>query len=155
MLRRLRPPSKLGFDAHPLIEALWESIAASGEGQFYSAADWQRLRLELWYGNRLLKQSFPPPGAQAWSTFQAGLTAMLVSPAEKRRLGIALRRESVDRDEVAAVASIAKYRRKCSGGVGDRMGVRRSRGRRWCSDACRMKSYASPSQFGGQMSDKS
>jgi hypothetical protein len=100
---------ELGFEAHPLIGDLWSALGSSGEAQFYSAADWQRARLELFYGNRLVSGG-RSPGAQAWATFQAGLTALLVSPAEKRRLGIEARPPSQDADEAAAVLMIAKYR---------------------------------------------
>jgi hypothetical protein len=111
-LRQNVVTKELGFDAHPLIADLWQSVRVSGEAQFYSAADWERLRLELWYGNRLVKQSYPSPGAQAWAAFQAGLTAMLVSPAQKRRLGIAIERNDYDPDEEAATADIADYQRR-------------------------------------------
>ena len=45
-----QPP--LGFDAHELVADLWSTLGRSVEGQFFSAADWQRARLELWYANR-------------------------------------------------------------------------------------------------------
>jgi hypothetical protein len=103
-------PEALGFEAHNLIEGLWSALRESVEGQFYSAADWQRVRLELWFGHQLVSGG-RAPGAQAWSTFQSGLQALLVSPAEKRRLGIDARPTVVDNDELAAVASIANYKR--------------------------------------------
>ena len=37
-----QPP--LGFDAHELVADLWAVLGSSVEGQFYSAADWQRAR---------------------------------------------------------------------------------------------------------------
>ena len=45
-----QPP--LGFDAHELVVDLWAALGSSVEGQFYSAADWQRARWELWYASR-------------------------------------------------------------------------------------------------------
>ena len=100
---------ELGFKTNSLISDLWAALAGSGEAAFYSSADWQRARLELWCGNRLLSGG-RAPGAQAWATFQAGLTALLVSPAEKRRLGIEPRPPSRDADEDAAVLMLAKYK---------------------------------------------
>ena len=41
-----QPP--LGFDAHQLVVDLWAALGRSVEGQFYSAADWQRARMEMW-----------------------------------------------------------------------------------------------------------
>src|SRR4051812_17515834 len=77
-------PEEPGFDAHPIVASLWSALSTWGEAQFYSAADWQRARLELWFGNQLLTGGGAAPGAQAWRTFQAGLTALLISPAENR-----------------------------------------------------------------------
>jgi hypothetical protein len=111
VIEAIKPEAQpeLGFDAHPLVEELWSSLAISGEAQLYSAADWQRARLELFYGNRLVSGA-RSPGAQAWATFQAGLTALLISPAEKRRLGIDARPPARDVDEEAAVLLLSKYK---------------------------------------------
>lgn len=99
----------LGFKAHELVESLFDSLRGSIEGKFYSPADWQRVRIELHYLNELL-MSDRVPGAQAWSAVQAGLSALLVSPADKRRVGIELKRPVVDADEDAAVAKLDEYR---------------------------------------------
>ena len=32
---------------------MWKALATSVEGQFFSDADWQRARWELWYANGL------------------------------------------------------------------------------------------------------
>ena len=80
------------------------------EGQFFSAADWQRARLEMFYANGLLTGERPLT-APAWSIVQHGLSELLVSPADKRRAGIELRRVGVDADAVAADGQIARYKR--------------------------------------------
>lgn len=102
---------ELGFEAHPLVESLYASLPDSIEGKFYSAADWQRVRLELWYLNELLMAG-KTPGAMAWSAMQTAMSALLISPADKRRVGIELQRRKVDADEDAAVAQIDEYRRR-------------------------------------------
>ena len=43
------PQPRLGFKAHPLIRDMWRALATSVESQFFSHADWQRARWELWY----------------------------------------------------------------------------------------------------------
>ena len=48
----VQPP--LGFAAHELVVDLWSALGSSVEGRFYSAADWQRARWELWYANRVM-----------------------------------------------------------------------------------------------------
>jgi hypothetical protein len=82
-----RQPDDLGFTAHPLIQSLWDALADSCESRFFSACDWQRARMELWFGNTLMRGK---PTAAAWTVFQHGLSELLVSPSQKRRLGIEL-----------------------------------------------------------------
>lgn len=101
------PPPELGFEAHQMVSDLWEALVKSVEGQFFSAADWQRARLELYFVNSLLVGE--KIGAQAWQAVQAGLSALLVSPADKRRAGIELKKATSDPDEDAAVVQLAQY----------------------------------------------
>jgi hypothetical protein len=103
-----RQPPALGITRpHPIIAALWDCLSDSTEARFYSVADWQRCRSELHYGNRLLRGRNKPPAA-AWSQFQKGLAALLVSPAEKRRCGVELEPPDPGEDE-AVVLQIARY----------------------------------------------
>jgi len=100
---------RLGFDAHELVVDLWAALDSSVEGRFYSAADWQRARWELWYANAVMTAG-QMPSANMWTTLQRGLDELLVSPAVKRRAGIELRR-ALDVDGVAADEQIARYKR--------------------------------------------
>ena len=102
-----QPP--LGFEAHELVVDLWSALGRSVEGQFYSAADWQRARLELWYADMVMRSG--QPSANAWSAIQSGLNELLLSPAVKRRAGIELPRNGVDADVVAADEMVDKYKR--------------------------------------------
>lgn len=102
---------ELGYEAHNLVTSLWDSLADSVEGKYFSPADWQRARIELHYLNELLL-SGRTPGAQAWAAVQSGLSALLISPADKRRVGIELQAVKVDEDEDAAVASMDAWRAK-------------------------------------------
>lgn len=102
-----KPPT-LGFTAHKLVRDFWNALTESIEGQYYSEADWARVRIELHYLNLLLN-SGKIPGSQAWAAVQSGLTEMLVSPAAKRRLGIEMQRAVEDADETAAVTDLAEY----------------------------------------------
>lgn len=121
-----RPP--LGIEnPFPEIQGLWDAIQDSAEARFYSDADWQRVRLELRYGNYVLRElavgyavGCDEDGqvvvgnkinAQAWQKFQDALTELLVSPAAKRRAGIELRPAS-DADAVAADAKVLELASK-------------------------------------------
>ena len=99
--------ASLASRSHPLIVGLWQTVQESCEAAFYSDADWQRLRLELWYANHTMASG--RPSAQAWDAVQHGLSELLISPAVKRRSGIELR-PSADTDADAAVSMIGKYR---------------------------------------------
>ncbi len=103
-----QPP--LGFGAHELVADLWAVLGSSVEAQFYSAADWQRARLELWFAHTVMTAG-QVPSANQWTAVQRGLDELLVSPAVKRRAGIELRRNGVDVDVVAAGEMVGKYKR--------------------------------------------
>jgi len=103
-----QPP--LGFDAHALVVDLRAALGRSVEGRFYSAADWQRARLELWFAHKVMTAG-AVPSANQWSAVQRGLDELLVSPAVKRRAGIELRCKGVDADAVAAGEMVGKYQR--------------------------------------------
>lgn len=101
------PP--LGIEScHPMVQDLYDSLAGSVEGKFFSAADWQRARLECLFINASITGD--RVSAVAWQAIQSGLNALLVSPAEKRRAGVELNRVTADPDEDAAVASLDAYR---------------------------------------------
>ena len=86
---------------------MWDIVQTSCEATFYSEADRQRLRLELWFANRTMADG--QPTAKAWDAIQHGLSELLISPAMKRRAGIELR-PSVDEDENAAVSMLGRYK---------------------------------------------
>ena len=99
----------LALDAHPLVQDLRDTVQHSCEAAFYSEADWQRLRLELWFANHTMASG--RPSAQAWDAVQHGLSELLISPAVKRRSGIELRASAdADADADAAVSMIGRYR---------------------------------------------
>jgi len=75
------------------------------ESRFFSAADWERLRWELWHPNYAMTGSM---SARAWAAIQHGLNELLLSPAIKRRAGIELRPQAVDAD--AAVSMLGRYK---------------------------------------------
>ena len=100
---------ELGIDnPHPLITAMWDAVQTSCEAACYSESDWVRLRLELWFADRVMASG--QPSAKAWAVIQHGLNEMLLSPAIKRRAGIEVKSQAVDADEEAAVSMTAKYR---------------------------------------------
>ena len=58
-----RDGRSLGIDnPHPLIASLWNTVQSSCESAFYSEADWERLRFELWYANQAMRSGRPTSG---------------------------------------------------------------------------------------------
>ena len=86
------------------------ALAQSVEGQFFSTADWQRARLEMWHADKLVRSG--QPTANQWAAVQRGLDELLISPAVKRRAGIELRKHAADVDADAAVAMTARYQQR-------------------------------------------
>ena len=52
------------------------------------------------------------PSAQGWAVLQAGLGDLLISPADKRRAGIELKKAAEDPKEQAAVTQMAEYQER-------------------------------------------
>ena len=91
---------------------MWEVVQTSAESRFYSAGGLgSGCALELWNANEIDAQRQADLG-RAWAAVQHGLNALLISPAEKRRVAIELRRSGPDADENAAVSMIDRYRQK-------------------------------------------
>ena len=100
---------ELGIEnPHPLIASMWTTVQHSCESAFYGEADWARLRMELWYANRVM--SGGQLSSRAWAAIQHGLSDLLVSPAAKRRCAIEMKPPRPDEDAVAAVSLVGRYR---------------------------------------------
>jgi hypothetical protein len=100
----------LGFDAHSMVVHMWTALGKSVESRFFSHADWERARWELWYANQSMVSGRPT--GSAWEAIQHGLGALLISPADKRRAAIELKPPGPDSDETAAVSMLSGYRDK-------------------------------------------
>ena len=107
---------KLGVDApvHKLVVDMWNALQDSAESRFYSEADWERVRFELWHANVVLTGD--KIAANSWAQIQHGLTELLISPAAKRRAAIELKPTIPDRDEIAAVSMMSRYQSKLNPG---------------------------------------
>lgn len=101
----------LGFEAHEMVMSMWKALETSVEGQFLSTADWERARVEMWFLNQVLTGQIELTAAN-WARVQNGMNELLISPADKRRAGIELKKATSDADEDAAVDQIASYRNK-------------------------------------------
>ena len=93
-----------------MVVGLRSASGSSVEGQFYSTADWERARLEMWHAGKLVRSG--QPTASQWAALWRGLDELLISPAVKRCAGIELRCKGIDEDKLAAVSLISTYKSK-------------------------------------------
>lgn len=88
-----KPPLSLPFDdpeekPHKLVSSFWNSLGKSAvDTSSWTAAEWQRARISMWMLDGHLKGR-RAMGAQAMDSIMKQLDSLLISPAEKRRLGI-------------------------------------------------------------------
>lgn len=106
------PAPPLGLDdPHPLAEAMYEALCSSLEAGYMTAASWQRARLSAHVMSQQLRRS-EGPTAVMYTALQQDWKALLIDPAEQRRLGIEVARApEVDEDELAAVSALDDFRR--------------------------------------------
>lgn len=99
----------------PAAKRWYESLAESGQAQFFEPSDWQAAQLvagELSVYLRSKKRS-----AMMWSHIWTAMTDLLTTEGARRRLKIEIERPSEDEDDAEAsdVAKLDDYRRRAAG----------------------------------------
>lgn len=103
---------ELGFpDAHPMIQDFWDSLAESGQAQYYEPSDWQFARFTLHFADQLLKQS--RPSAQLLQGVNSALGDLLVSEGARRRVRMEVERQKT-KAEVVDLEQMFKERMQSS-----------------------------------------
>jgi hypothetical protein len=99
---------------HPLAKDLYEAIKNSPEAAYFTPAAWQRARVSTFVlSEQLLADKM---SAVLYTALQQDWKALLVDPAELRRLGIEVRKApSIDPDEESAVTALDEFRASRSG----------------------------------------
>lgn len=91
---------------HPVAAAWFDSLAESGQSDYYEPSDWQHAT----YVAELLTLSLIPPGNAALvAQVQAGMATLLTSEGARRRLSLELDKATVATDD-PRVAVMARYR---------------------------------------------
>jgi hypothetical protein len=120
-----RPP-KPDKDWHPVAKRFFNSLAASGQSEFYEASDWAMAYVLAESMSRDLEEQVvavpektgepvyakvPMKGASL-SAYLKGMAALMMSEAERRRAGVELERGKVkDPETPAGVTAISDYRK--------------------------------------------
>lgn len=99
-------------DPHPIVKALYESLAASAQATYYEPSDWQYARLTLHFADKLLKKS--DPSAVMLATVNQMLSSLLVSEGDRRRVRIEVERNQTQNGpQVVDIAEM--FRQKLQG----------------------------------------
>lgn len=108
------PAPPLDLDVHPLAEAMYDALCSSMEAGYLTAASWQRARISAYVLSEQLNRH--EVSSVMYTALQQDWKALLIDPAEQRRLGIEVNRApEVDEDEVSAVAALDEYRASRTG----------------------------------------
>jgi hypothetical protein len=117
-----RPPAKA--DWHPLAKRWFQSLARSGQSEYYEPADWET----AWVLAESMSREFKPqvvgttsdgepiwaevpPRGTALSAWRQMMSALLVTEGDRRRVGLELQREAAKEAE-ADVSELDEYRRR-------------------------------------------
>jgi hypothetical protein len=109
------PDLDLGDDLHPLAASLYEALKASPEAAYMTPAAWQRARVSAHTLSETLRwREYGRNGMSSmmYTALQTDWKALLIDPAELRRVGIEVKRgpEGPTEAEIAATADMAAYR---------------------------------------------
>lgn len=110
-------------DWHPIARQLWDSLAVSGQARFYEPSDWA-VAYSLMDDISFYKTSRKRSG-QMLTAIMSGLSTLLLTEGERRRVGIELSRPATE-EQLASpgVEEMEKWRKKLGEG-----GSRRASGR--------------------------
>lgn len=99
---------------HPIAQDWFRSLGESGQRVFYEASDWQVARYVAEAMSRNLNTG--RFSAQLFAAVMSGMSSLLTTEGDRRRLRIELERQTaVDADEEAAVAALDEWRDRLSG----------------------------------------
>jgi hypothetical protein len=96
-------------DWHPIAQDWFRSLGESGQNVFYEPSDWQTARYVAEAMSRNL--SAGRFSAQLFAAVMSGMSSLLTTEGDRRRLRIELERKApADADEEAAVAALDEWR---------------------------------------------
>lgn len=105
-----KPPAKGSADPnwHHIATEWFNSLAESGQSQFYEASDWALAKLTAEMMDRLLRQG-EKPSAVMFTAIQSAMTDLLTTEGARRRARVELEREA--QAAPPSVAIMESYRR--------------------------------------------
>ena len=101
-------PPQLPEDAHPLARAWYDSLASSGQSNYYEPSDWAAaVYVAEAVTRNLAARRF---SHQAFATIFSAMTDLLTTEASRRRVRMEIERARDEEESAAGVAAIEDYR---------------------------------------------
>lgn len=98
---------------HPIATRWYESLAKSGQHQFYEPSDWAVAVYVAEVMSRTLHRSYA--SANQYSFLLAGATELLSTEGSRRRLRLELQKHHITPENSAGVTAINEYKRRITG----------------------------------------
>lgn len=101
---------------HPTARAWYDSLAKSGQSEFYEPSDWQAAYVLAGELSAYLKN--PRRSAMMFAQIWSGMSELLTTEGARRRVKIEVDREpaGATQDEKSEVASLDAYRQRAAAG---------------------------------------
>ena len=101
-------PPQLPEDAHPLARAWYDSLAASGQSNYYEPSDWAAaVYVAEAITRNLTARRF---SHQAFATIFSAMTDLLTTETSRRRVRMEIEHARDEEESAAGVAAINDYR---------------------------------------------
>lgn len=95
---------------HPIARRWYDSLAKSGQSQFFEPSDWTSAYLAAEMMSALVRQ--PRPSAQMFAALWSAMADLLTTEAARRRVRLEIDRGQPDEGAQAGVTAIGDYRRR-------------------------------------------
>lgn len=98
---------------HPIAKNWYESLARSGQSKYYEPSDWQVAHYIAEAMHRNLDNN--RFSAQLFASIMSGMTSLLVTEGDRRRMRLEIERVDAEEEADAAVVAIEDYVRELGG----------------------------------------
>lgn len=107
---------ELGFEAHPLVVSMYDSLKNSAQKLFYEPSDWEYARTAMWVMNDMLTVTLGKAiSSMKLSALDSMFTKLLMTEGDRRRARIEIQRAPSGQPQLASVTSIEEHFQKALG----------------------------------------
>ncbi len=123
----LVPVPDLGFDAHPLVVDMYESLKDSAQSRYYESSDWAFARLTMYAIDDMLKGKGDEKriSPMMLASVNSMLSSLLVTEGDRRRVRIEIERNKNNGEEGKVLQVADLFRQELTRRPGSPGGVSR------------------------------